>query len=227
MDICFIGGGNQTNNELGEVFLELSKMIKPEAKLLIIPFATDNSRYESWMASIKQAFSIMDNVSIELLNEDLSDTEMKSSIIEHDILYFIGGKPERLIHVIEEKGLAPIIKDFQGLIIGYSAESLAFCKDCIITKDKDYPETIVIKGLGLVGFSVEVHYEDNIDGELIPLSNERKIYAIPNGSAIFSKNGEPFKVTNDIYSFQNMKKGIVNFQVIKTNAGWRGTEGIG
>ncbi len=73
MDICFIGGGNHTNNELGEVFLELSKMIKRDAKLLIIPFATDNSRYESWMASIKQAFSIMENVSIELLNEDLSD----------------------------------------------------------------------------------------------------------------------------------------------------------
>lgn len=209
MEICFIGGGNHNNNELGEVFLELSKMIKPDAKVLIIPFATDNYRYESWMASINQAFSIMDNVSVELLNEDLSDKEMKRSIKEHDILYFIGGKPERLIHVVEEKGLAPIIKDFQGLIIGYSAGSLAFCNDCIITKDKDYPETVVIKGLGLVGFSVEVHYEDNIDGELIPLSNERKVYAIPNGSAIFSKNGELFKVVNDIYSFQNMKKEIV------------------
>ncbi len=58
----------------------------------------------------KQAFSILENVSIELLNEDLSGKEMKESIKEHDISYFIGGKPERLIHVIEEKGLAPIIK---------------------------------------------------------------------------------------------------------------------
>ncbi|MGG3477042.1 Type 1 glutamine amidotransferase-like domain-containing protein [Peribacillus frigoritolerans] len=214
MEICLIGGGNHKNNELGEVFLELSKMIKPEAKILIIPFATDNSRYESWMASITQAFLIMENVSIELLNEDLSDKEMKRSIMEHDILYFIGGKPERLIHVIEEKGLTPIIKNFQGLIIGYSAGSLAFGHDCIITKDKDYPETIVIKGLGLVGFSVEVHYEDNIDGELFPLSNERKIYAIPNGSAVFSKNGELYKGINDIYSFQNMKKEIVNSKVL-------------
>ncbi|MGW6234831.1 Type 1 glutamine amidotransferase-like domain-containing protein [Peribacillus butanolivorans] len=210
MEICFIGGGNHLNNELGEVFLELSKMIKPDAKILIIPFATDNSRYESWMESIKQAFSIMANVSVELLNEDLSEKEMKKSIKEHDVLYFIGGKPERLIHVIEEKGLTPIIKDFQGLIIGYSAGSLAFCNDCIITKDKDYPETIVIKGLGFVGFSVEVHYEDTIEGELIPLSNERMVYAIPNGSAIFSRNGELFKVVNDIYSFKNMKKEIVN-----------------
>lgn len=214
MDICFIGGGNHKDNELGEVFLELSKMIKSDAKLLIIPFATDNSRYESWMESIKQSFSIMENVSIELLKEDLSDKEMKKSIKENDILYFIGGKPERSIHVIEEKGLTSVIKDYQGLIIGYSAGSLAFCNDCIITKDKDYPETVVIKGLGLVGFSVEVHYEDNIDGELFPLSNERKIYAIPNGSAIFSKNGELFKVTNDIYSFQNMKKEIVNSKAL-------------
>ncbi|MET3322736.1 UNVERIFIED_ORG: peptidase E [Peribacillus simplex] len=209
MEICFIGGGNHLNNELGEVFLELSKMIKPDAKILIIPFATDNSRYENWMESIKQAFSIMENVSVELLNEELSEKEMKKSIKEHDVLYFIGGKPERLIHVIEEKGLTPIIKDFQGLIIGYSAGSLAFCNDCIITKDKDYPETIVIKGLGFVGFSVEVHYEDTIEGELIPLSNERMVYAIPNGSAIFSRNGELFKVVNDIYSFKNMKKEIV------------------
>lgn len=73
----------------------------------------------------------------------------------------------------------------------------------------------MIKGLGLVGFSVEVHYEDNnIDRELLPLSNERKIYAIPNGSAVFCKNGELYKGINDIYSFQNMKKEIVNSKVL-------------
>ncbi|MFJ7746802.1 hypothetical protein [Peribacillus sp. NPDC097295] len=34
-------------------------------------------------------------------------------------------------------------------------------------------------------FSVEVHYDGANDEELLPLSNDRDIYAIPNGGAIF------------------------------------------
>lgn len=203
MDICFIGGGNHANSELAEVYLELSNMMKPNAKILIIPFATDDSRYEGWLATVKKAFSIMEHANVDLLRENLSEQEMKQAIKGYDALYFIGGRPERLITVMENKGLTPILKNFNGLLIGYSAGSLAFCTDCIMTKDKDYPETIMIKGLALVEFSVEVHYEDKIDGELLPLSTERKIYAIPDGSALFTKNGELYKVVNDIYSFQD------------------------
>ncbi|MGE6376042.1 Type 1 glutamine amidotransferase-like domain-containing protein [Peribacillus muralis] len=210
MKICFIGGGNHANNELDEVYKELATMMKRDAKILIIPFATDHSRYESWLATINQAFSIMDHARVNLLNENLSEKEMKQAINEHDALYFIGGRPERLITVLEEKGLTPILRSFKGLIIGYSAGSLAFCTDCIMTKDKDYPETIVVDGLAFVPFSVEVHYEDKIDGELLPLSTRRKVYAIPNGSALFTKNGELYKVIHDIYFFQNMDKGKVH-----------------
>lgn len=203
MDICFIGGGNHANSELAEVYLELSNMMKPHAKILIIPFATDVSRYEGWLATVKKAFSNMEHASVDLLRENLSEQEMQQALNEYDALYFIGGRPERLITVMENKGLTPILKNFNGLLIGYSAGSLAFCTDCIMTKDTDYPETIMIKGLALVEFSVEVHYKDKIDGELLPLSTERKIYAIPDGSALFTKNGELYKVVNDIYFFQN------------------------
>ncbi|MFD9625324.1 Type 1 glutamine amidotransferase-like domain-containing protein [Peribacillus muralis] len=206
MDICVIGGGNHANGELDDVYVELSNMMKPYAKILIIPFATENSRYESWLATIKQAFSIMEHVSVNLLNENLSEAEMNQAINEHDALFFIGGRPEKLINVMKTKGLIPTLKNFERLIIGYSAGSLAFCTDCIITKDKDYPETMVVDGLALVPFSVEVHYEDKIDGELLPLSTERKVYAIPNGSALFTKNGEPFKGINAIYAFHKLDK---------------------
>ncbi|WP_285767191.1 Type 1 glutamine amidotransferase-like domain-containing protein [Peribacillus sp. SI8-4] len=203
MDICFIGSGSHANNDLDEVYLELSSRMNRDAKILIIPFATDASRYEGWLSTIKAAFSEMEHARVDILNENLTEEEMKQAINEHDVLYFIGGSPERLITLMEKKRLTPILKSFKGLLIGYSAGSLAFCTDCIITKDKDYPETIVVDGLALVTFSVEVHYENQIDAELLPLSSERKIYALPDGSALFTKNGEPSKVVKAIYCFQN------------------------
>lgn len=211
MELCFIGGGHVLKGELEEVFLELQNKIHPKSKLLVVPFATDESRYDSWMDSMRQAFASMPGVTLGLLEERLSKAEMIAMIQDYEVLYFIGGQPERLLQVIHDKELNQAISDFTGLMIGYSAGALAFCKDCILTKDEDYPETIVLQGLKLVDFSVEVHYRSESDEELLALSNERMIYALPDGSAIFYTNGDIQKRVNDVITFQNSSKRIDTF----------------
>lgn len=209
MELCFIGGGHVLKGELDEVFEELSKSIKPNANILVVPFATDVSKYDSWMESLEQIFLKISNVTLELLHDDLSTKEMITMINDSDVLYLIGGRPEKLLQLIEEKELASSIRNYSGLLIGYSAGALAFCEDCILTKDEDYPESLVMKGLGLVDFSVEVHYNEAIDDELFSLSTDRTIYALPDGSAIFYKDGNIHKQVNDVISFQEKKKLIV------------------
>ena len=78
-----------------------------------------------------------------------------------------------------------------------------------LTKDDDYPESLVIKGLGLVDFSVEVHYNEASDDELSTLSSDRRIYALPDGSAIFYKEGKVYKKVNDVILFESKKKSMV------------------
>lgn len=209
MDLCFIGGGHVLKGELDEVFEELSKRIKPNANIVVVPFATDVSKYDNWMLSLEQVFANISNAKLELLHEDLSKSEMVSMINDSDVLYLIGGRPEKLLQLIKEKELVSSIRNYPGLLIGYSAGALAFCEDCILTKDDDYPESLVIKGLGLVDFSVEVHYKVESDDELMSLSTERTIYALPDGSAIFYKNGNIHKKVNDVIAFQEKKKSII------------------
>ena len=209
MEICFIGGGHVLKGELDDVFEELSKRIKPNATIVVVPFATEVSRYESWMESLERVFSNISNVTLSLLHEDLSKSEMISMINDSDALYLIGGRPEKLLKIIEEKELASIIRNYPGLLIGYSAGALAFCRDCILTKNEDYPETLVMEGLGLVDFSVEVHYNEVSDDELIALSAERPIYALSDGSAIFYKDGKIHKAVHDVVSFQKGEKWVL------------------
>lgn len=176
-----------------------------EHKVLIIPFATEVSKYEGWNKTIEQTFNLIGNNNVELLEFETDAHDMVSKINKHDVLYFIGGRPDLLMQRLHEKNLIPVIKQFQGLIIGYSAGALVFSNECIISKDEDYPQTMVINGIGLVDFSVEVHYEPSIDEEIIELTNTREIYGIPNGSAIFW-NDIKIMCINEIYHFSNLRK---------------------
>ncbi|MEK4520769.1 Type 1 glutamine amidotransferase-like domain-containing protein [Psychrobacillus sp. FSL W7-1493] len=206
MELCFIGGGHVLKGELDDVFEELECKISPNTKVLVVPFATDESRYESWMESLQQAFTRIPNVTLGLLHEKLSKEDMINMIEEYDVLYIIGGQPERLLQVILDKELTAAINSFPGLMIGYSAGALAFCTDCILTKDEDYPDTIILQGLGLVDFSVEVHYRPESDEELLTLSKDRTIYALPDGSAILYKNDTIHTRINEIITFKNGTK---------------------
>ena len=208
MRLCFIGGGNPLNKELDDVMYYLSNSIEIGNNILIIPFATENSKVDKWFTSLKKSFKDIGMEHIKLLDYQLTNQEMQKEIKLHSILYFTGGRPEKLMRILAEKELIQEIKEFSGLIVGVSAGALVFCEDCIITKDQYYLETQVIEGLGLVDFSVEVHYNGNNDKELFSLSANRDIYAIPNGSAIFWEDNV-VKPIHNVTLFRKRKKQIV------------------
>jgi hypothetical protein len=56
-----------------------------------------------------------------------------------------------------------------------------------------------------VDFSVKVHYKTSRDRELKELSHGRKIYAIPEDSALVFDDGSVSSI-GDVYLFQNGKK---------------------
>lgn len=203
--LCFIGGGNHLSDELEQVAFQLRHHVRASDKVLIIPFATEPDKYPRWYTTIQTVFEGLGISSVDLLTLDMHREEMIKKIEHQDVLYFVGGRPEMLLERLHTTGLTDVIRKFRGLIIGYSAGALAFCKDCIITADDYYPQTTVIKGLGLVDFSVEVHYGERIDSELFHLSDDRTIYALTNGSALFWHRNE-FVFFGDIHCFQGESK---------------------
>ncbi|OIK08647.1 Type 1 glutamine amidotransferase-like domain-containing protein [Bacillus sp. MUM 13] len=208
MKICLIGGGNPSAGELDDVMDAVSRYTDAGNKVLIIPFATEESKRDRWVQSAMKLFSDIGLGQISLLDESLTSIEMQQEIETSEVLYFTGGRPELLMNRLIEKNLLQTIQEFSGMMIGVSAGALIFCKDCLITKDDDYPETHFIKGLGLLDFSLEVHYDSSLDEELIPLSQNRDIYAIPNGSAILY-GGKITEYIHDVYQFKDGNKHVI------------------
>ncbi len=206
--ICFIGGGRAETGELDRIIAELKHNIPAGASACIIPFATEVEKQVRWIKSATEFFQLLGVEQISVLDSTLSNAEMRGEINEHSILYFTGGRPELLIKQLETVRLIPVIQQFNGLLIGVSAGALAFCKDCLITKDNDYPDTFLLKGIGLVNFTVEVHYHEQIDNELMTFSSDKTIYGLRDGSALIYRDSRVFPV-GDIVSFNEGKKTIM------------------
>ena len=122
-----------------------------------------------------------------------------------DLIYLPGGITRILLEHILDAKVDRLLREYDKIIVGNSAGALVLGRDCILTRGKYNKRTVIIPGLGLVDFSVKVHYKASKDSELKQLSLQRKIYAIPERSALIYDNGS-VSCFGDIYLFQNGKK---------------------
>ncbi len=137
-----------------------------------------------------------------------STNKMEKGIREAGLVYIPGGDTEVLMQNIEERNLKPILRSLKSVLVGNSAGALAMCEEVILTKDEDVTETKVLPGLGLVPFSVEVHYDETHDKELFELSKDREIYAIPEKCVIAYDRKMNF--IGDIWKFSRGKREKIN-----------------
>ena len=121
-----------------------------------------------------------------------------------DLLYLTGGLTTVLIERLKSKSVDSLLRKYDKVIVGRSAGALALCKRCVLT-DRHKPAVKVVEGLGLVDFSVKVHYEPSKDDELKRLSKKETLYAIPERSALVYDHG-CLSFMGDVYMFQNGEK---------------------
>lgn len=85
--------------------------------------------------------------------------EMKEKILNSCILMLTGGAPDLMMKRIKEKKLKKLIKNYKGIMIGYSAGAMIQLDSYHISPDEDYPEFLYQTGLGcLSGFAIEPHF---------------------------------------------------------------------
>ncbi len=91
---------------------------------------------------------------------DDTHEEARRKAAEADILYFLGGLPDRMMERIDEFGLRDAMLAPGKILMGYSAGALIQLAEYHLAPDDDYPEFVYFNGLScLDGFYHQVHYE--------------------------------------------------------------------
>lgn len=138
---------------------------------------------------------------------DYSDTyeEINRKVECSDLIYLSGGLASVLVERLKNKNVDTLLRDYDGVVVGRSAGALALGKKCVVTKNRSQPTLHMIRGIGLVEFSVKAHYKHLKDEALKRLSKQEKIYAIPERSALVYDDG-CLSFMGNVYLFQNGEK---------------------
>ncbi len=156
---------------------ELKNYIKPEHKVAIVAFSfrddsvktlsdwknlysKESGMYYNGIINGFAAYGISEN-NISFINY-FTDTKESAErkIKQSDIVYFLGGSPDRMMDRIKEFDLTDALKKHNGIIMGYSAGAVIQLSEYHLSPDKNYPQFNYYEGLSYLNdFYLEVHYE--------------------------------------------------------------------
>lgn len=142
---------------------------------------------------------------VELVSVDDSESEIKNKVNKSDMIYLAGGDAECLLRRLKEKNILLLLKEYHGIIYGNSAGAIALCGNNNPVEREGKSKLEIIKCLGLVDFSVAVHYYSKYDNDLLKLSKNGKIFAITEPSTLVF-DGKNFESIGKVYLFSNKLK---------------------
>ena len=199
----------------------LKKYIQPHMRVCVIAFSFREERVKcaaDWDAlyapgsayyeGIAEAFAAygIDREQIEYLNYFADTRESaREKVLRADILYFLGGLPDKMYERLREFDLIDVLRAHEGIVMGYSAGALIQLREYHLSPDKDYPEFGYYEGVEyLDGFYVEVHDESSdVQQEAVRrVLNQRAkpVYGLPDDGAIIIRDGMTEKI-GTVYEF--------------------------
>lgn len=202
---------------------DLKKYILPNQSITVIAFSFRDSEVKNskdWdsLYSKEKGFyynGIVDGFTAYGISEDnitfvnyFKDTKESAvqKIEKADILYFTGGRPDRMMNRIKEFDLADVLRKHKGIVMRYSAGAVIQLSEYHLSPDKDYKEFQYYDGLGyLDDFYLEVHYEGTaVQNEAIQrviAERGKTVYATAvQSGAILVDNGN-LKLLGDVKVF--------------------------
>lgn len=190
---------------------KLKRFIRRRKRVLIIPLAHHEDYVndaESFRENINKSHHDIQDIiesfgtygihskNIHILNcygdsEELVRNKFKRA----DILFFMGGYPDKLMARVDKFNLRKHIEEFDGIVMGASAGAMVQFDKFHVTPEEDGQEFYYCDGLGLIsGFDVEVHYRDRqVQVDSIYRDLEERgipIIMIPDGSGAIIYKGE-------------------------------------
>lgn len=202
---------------------ELAKYIKPEHRIVNVAFSfkdakvrsaedweqlysPENGMYYKTLTGSFAAFGIpAENMTFVNYFADTPESAAEK-IRNADIVYFPGGLPDRMMDRIREFRLEDVLRQHDGIIMGFSAGALIQLEEYHLSPDHDYPEFCYHNGLPWVrDFYLEVHYDGSeVQNQAIRQAlRERKkpVYATAFNSGAIIVDGEKIKPLGDVKRF--------------------------
>ena len=191
---------------------ELKRYIKPIHKVAVVAFSfrdnrvksladwnilysKENGRFYGGIVGGFTAYGVPEE-NVSFINYFADTKESARKKIENaDIVYFLGGLPDKMMERIKEFELQDVLMKHNGIVMGYSAGAVIQLAEYHLSPDDDYPEFGYYKGLPyLKDFYLEVHYEETASQkaaiEKVIAERQKTVYAtsLMNG-AILVDNG--------------------------------------
>lgn len=205
------------------LYEELKKYIKPAHMVAVVAFSFRDNRVKSlsdWNALYsKENGKYYDGIVGGLTSYGISEekitfinyfTDTKESAAQKieaaDIVYFLGGLPDRMMERIQEFDLYDVLLRHKGIVMGYSAGAVIQLAEYHLSPEDDYPVFGYYKGIPyLDDFYLEVHYEgtkvQNQSIERVRSERRKTVYATALGvGAILVDNGT-IKRLGDVRTF--------------------------
>lgn len=203
--IYLLGGENTHKRDAEEINQRAFHEAGEAPKILV--FAWARASFDKTYPKSKLMFDYFRSLgarTVTTVDYSSSLAEIKEKISESDLIYLTGGVPSVLVERLKKSGIRSLLIDFKGVIVGRSAGALALCRKCVITY-RSTSEVKIIDGLGLVDITLKAHYRLGMDEELMELSREQDIFAVPKGSALVWDKGKTSFI-NNVYLFSNGKR---------------------
>lgn len=155
---------------------ELSKYIKSHFKVAVIAFSFRDNRVKNiddwnllygrehgrFYTGIVESFSVygIPEENITFINYFVDTKETAADKIKQaDIIYFLGGLPDRMMYRINEFDLLDVLMHHSGVVMGYSAGAVIQLSEYHLSPSDDYPEFGFYSGIPYINdFYIEVHY---------------------------------------------------------------------
>lgn len=152
-----------------------------------------------------------DNITFVNYFKDTKESAVQK-IQKADILYFTGGRPDRMMDRIKEFDLTDVLRKHKGIIMGYSAGAVIQLSEYHLSPDKDYKEFQYYDGLGyLDDFYLEVHYEETaVQNEAIQrviAERGKTVYATAVQSGVILVDNGNLKLLGDVKVFDRQNYG--------------------
>lgn len=212
-NIILLSGPDKTKYFNEDISAIIKESISTPVNMVVIPADPDNyakndkqfNGNESVVGVFKTFKKIFPNLNISLLDNRVSLENGTNSLKNADIIYLLGGNPFIQLEYLQKNKFDVIIQNTSALVIGVSAGSMNLATNSYYSKDEDYPESVIYKGLGITDITIDPHFDINNEeqvNEIRANSKNIKIIGLPNDSAIVISNNN-VRYIGIVYIFEN------------------------
>ena len=145
-----------------------------------------------------------------LITPDMDSIEARKLVKNADFVMLMGGDPFKQKEMCEKLGLLEVLKNYNGIMLGFSAGAMLMSKYIIITPcSEEYPDFHIEEGLNLDDLSIYPH--NNTSDEIYPDE-------LVSGDEIYKKEDliEVAKKYGDFYLLQDHDNGVTDVSIIKS-----------